>query len=316
MRSLVTGAEGFVGGHLLRALCRDGSAEVVAGTLSAAGAVAGAAGGAVRWVPLDVTSADSLRTVIAAMRPERVYHLAGQSSVGGSFRDPVATWEVNAMGTLRLLQVLAEEGLTSTRVLVVSSAEVYGPVPDHAQPIPESAPLRPVSPYGASKAAAELAGLQMAEAGAVEVVVARSFNHTGPGQDARFVLPSMARQLVRMRSEGDEPVLHVGNLDVWRDFLDVRDVVRAYLRLMEEGENGGVYNVCSGVARSLRELVETLIRLSGTGARVSVDPDRFRPVDVPLLVGDAHKLRSLGWAPEVELEETLRDLLADSGAAA
>ncbi|HET8655032.1 MAG TPA: GDP-mannose 4,6-dehydratase [Longimicrobiaceae bacterium] len=310
MRVLVTGAAGFVGRHLIRALLDDPQVSVAATGLGGELPV-GAADERLSWHAMDVTSTESLRATIGAVRPDRVYHLAGQSSVGGSFRAPVQTWEINALGTVRLLRAMGEEGLASSRALVVSSAEVYGAVAPEAQPIGEGAPLHPVSPYGASKAAAELAGLQAAAAGEVEVVVARSFNHTGPGQDERFVLPSMARQLTRLRaSAAVDPVLHVGNLEVWRDFLDVRDVVRAYIDLVERGTSGEVYNVCSGVARSLAELVKLLVELSGTGARVEVDPERVRPVDVPLLVGSAERLQSLGWRPSIPLEQTLGDLLS------
>src|SRR5690606_2637898 len=193
------------------------------------------------------------------------------------------------------------------------SAEVYGPVPAAAQPIGEDAPLRPTTPYGASKAAAEFAALQTAAQGGLQVVIARSFNHAGPGQDERFFLPSMARQLIRMKGAPD-PVVRVGNVAVTRDFLDVRDVVRAYLSLMKSGENGGVYNVCSGEPRSLLDLVARLIVLSGSGARLEVDPERFRSVDIPMLIGDAARLRALGWKAEIDLEQTLRDLLSEADA--
>lgn len=302
MRLLVTGAAGFVGGHLVRALLADGH-EVWAGSMDGA-APPGGAGGA-RWMALDVTSDHSVASAIAEARPEGVFHLAGQASVGASFTDPLGTWEVNATGSLRLLNAL-EEG---TRFLLASSAEVYGVVPEEEQPIREARPLRPPNPYAASKAAAEMAAVQASLSGRVAAVIARSFNHTGPGQDTRFALPSFARQLAAMRSGTGERVLHVGNLDARRDFLDVRDVVRAYVVLLERGEAGETYNVCSGHALRLRELVDAMVGLADAEIRVEVDPTRVRPVDVPLLLGDAGRLRALGWTPRVELEETLRDLL-------
>ena len=233
--------------------------------------------------------------------PQQVYHLAGQASVAGSFSDPLGTWDVNATGTLRLAQALPE----AVRLLVVSSAEVYGVVPDDEQPIGEDRPLRPCNPYAASKAAAEMAALQARG----PVVVARSFNHTGPGQDERFALASFARQLAEIREGHGEPVLRVGNLSARRDLLDVRDVARAYVRLMDQGEAGQVYNVCSGHAVSMSDAVEQLIALSGTGARLEVDPERVRPVDLPLLCGSGARLRALGWAPEIAFRHTLADLL-------
>jgi GDP-4-dehydro-6-deoxy-D-mannose reductase len=312
VRILVTGAGGFVGTHLLAELSGQGGHEITAGAFGGAGVPASPDASGVRWVALDVTSDDSVAAVLRETRPERVYHLAGQASVGESFRSPHQTWEINATGTLRLLDALRVGGLRDTRVLLTSSAEVYGAVPAEAQPIAETHPLRPLTPYGASKAAAEMLALQSALSSTAEVVVARSFNQIGPGQDERFVLPSFARQLVSIRRGRAEPVLHVGNLEVWRDFLDVRDAVRGYLAIMEHGENGSAYNVSSGSALSLAEVVAELVRLSGTNARVEIDPERFRPVDIPTLMGDSSRLRGLGWTPRVPLATTLADLLSDA----
>lgn len=299
MRVLVTGAAGFAGGWLVRAL--RGQGHVVVAASQDGLAPAALAGEGAEWIELDVTSDDGVRAAVGRARPDVVYHLAGQASVAGAFADPLGTWDVNATGTLRLALALGE----GTRLLVVSSAEVYGLVPDDEQPIAEDHPQRPCNPYAASKAAAEIAALQ---ASGVEVVVARSFNHTGPGQDSRFALASFARQIAGMRGAAD-PVLRVGNLSARRDLLDVRDVVRGYVRLMEAGEPGGVYNVCSGTARSMDDVVCDMIRISGVPARVEVDPERVRPVDIPLLLGRADRLAALGWAPAIPFEQTLRDLL-------
>ena len=308
VRALVTGANGFVGRYLAKELLERGY-SVFGGTHGPDGASdtdGDAHPGAYHRVPLDVTSIPSIRSAVEEARPELVFHLAGQSSVRSSFAEPLTTWDVNATGTLRLLHVLQQR--ESVRVLVVSSAEVYGVVPEMQQPIRETAPLRPTNPYAASKAAAEMAALTASKMGRVRVVVARSFNHTGPGQDERFALPSFARQLARLAQQ-TQSVLRVGNLDARRDFLDVRDVARAYVCLLETGESGTVYNVCSGEARQLKTLVETLVDLSGGGARIVVDPQRVRPIDVPLLVGDPSRLRALGWEPLIPLRQTLADML-------
>ncbi len=311
VKVLVTGGGGFAGGHLLRELIRTGYQEITATTVGETPAAADEALSRVRWFSMDLTDGDSVDEVVASEQPELIFHLAGQASVGRSFRAPLETWDINATGTVRLLVALKRLPPARRRMLLISSAEVYGHVAETEQPITEDAPYRPVTPYGASKAAAEVAALQEARASGIEVVIARSFNHVGPGQDDRFVIPSIARQLGRIKRGEEEPVVRAGNLSVDRDFLDVRDAVRGYVRLMERGENLGAYNVCSGVARSLASVVRRMIELSATGARLELDPERIRAVDIPTLRGDATRLRRLGWLPRIPLDQTLQDLLSD-----
>ncbi len=304
MRALVTGAAGFVGLHLVRGLLEDGW-TVHAGALEWGPGESGVEGSTP--LSLDVTSAESVAAAVAEARPEVVFHLAGLSSVAESFADPLVTWDVNATGTLRLLAAVGG----AARFVFVSSAEVYGVVPEEDQPIAEDRRLCPVNPYGASKAAGEIAAVQAVLAGKADAVVARSFNHTGPGQSPRFALPAFAHQLVALDAAGP-PVLRVGNLDARRDVLDVRDVVRAYRLLADAGNAGEVYNVCSGRAYRIGDLVEGMVEISGTGARVEVDPERFRPVEVPLLQGDPSRLRALGWEPRIALRRTMEDLLDEA----
>jgi GDP-4-dehydro-6-deoxy-D-mannose reductase len=317
LRILVTGGAGFAGRHLLRELVSRGGYDVYATRTEAEESRdAGVTAGSVRWKRMELSSEESVRAVLREVQPDLIYHLAGQASVGGSFADPVGTWDINAAGTLRLVTALAAEGKLKdarpVRLLVISSAEVYGSVPADDQPIREDRELMPTTPYGASKAGAEIAALQMGRSDGLEVIVARSFNHIGPGQDERFFLPGMARQVKRIQREGGARIIRTGNLEIIRDFLDVRDVVNAYILLMEAGEAGAVYNVCSGEGRTLRLMVTRLLELAGDDFEIEVAPERVRLIDIPMLVGDGEALRELGWRPEFPLDRTLEDVLKEA----
>lgn len=312
MKVLVTGGGGFAGRHLIRDLVAAGYEEIGATTLGAPPPPDDVVLARAEWFPMDLTDQDEISRVIGRFRPTVVFHLAGQASVGQSLEAPIETWDVNALGTVRILFALRRLPAAQRRFLLVSSAEVYGFVSESDQPIGEDAPYRPVTPYGASKAAAEIAVFQEVRGNGLEVVIARSFNHIGPGQDDRFVVSSMARQLARIEMGVEEPVLRAGNLSVRRDFLDVRDAVSAYRCLMERGRDLTAYNVCSGVALSLADVVRRMIELSATGAKLELDPGRMRSVDIPSLVGDSSRLRGLGWTPQFDLDRTLRDLLSES----
>jgi GDP-4-dehydro-6-deoxy-D-mannose reductase len=260
---------------------------------------------------MDVTDAAAVAKAVAAARPDAVYHLAGFAHVGQSWDRPDEVFRVNAEGTLHVLEA-ARSLATVPRVLVVSSAEVYGRVGPGDVPLSEDAPVRPVSPYAASKAAAELLAVQAFLGRGVPAVVARPFNHTGPGQSPAFVVPAFARRIAEASAGG---VLRVGNLTPRRDITDVRDVVRAYRLLVERGEPGGVYNVCSGTDVAIAELVQRLLAMSGKDLRVEEDPDLMRPVDVPVLRGDPARIQAAtGWRPEIPLDQTLADVLAKTRA--
>jgi GDP-4-dehydro-6-deoxy-D-mannose reductase len=289
VRALVTGARGFVGPYLSAHLESQGDEVVGLGP------------------EVDITDADAIRAAVAAARPDAVYHLAAASHVGQSWSAPVEVLRVNAEGTLNVL--LAAEAAGAARVLVVGSAEEYGIVEPEELPLVETAPLRPVTPYGASKVAAEVVALQTFRARGLPVVAARPFNHLGPGQSDRLVASTLAHQVARNEREGSD-VIMAGDLTARRDFSDVRDVVRAYRLLATKGTPGEVYNVCSGRDVPVSELADALIAHAGRPMRVELDPSRLRPVELKALRGDPSKLRAAtGWTAEIALERTLSDLL-------
>lgn len=297
MRALVTGGTGFVGRWLVAHLEQVGDEAVVAAP------------------DVDVTDAAGVAEAVRAARPEAVYHLAGLAHVGGSWERPQEYFRVNAGGTLNVLQAAAGVDPPPT-VLLVSSAEVYGAVTPDRLPLGEDAPLRPVSPYAAGKAAAELLGVQAHLGQGVPVVRARPFNHAGPGQAPTFVVPALARRIVAAQRDGTR-ALPVGNLSPRRDLLDVRDVVRAYRLLVVSGQAGEVYNVCSGRDVAVEELVGRLLALAGADLDVVADPALVRPVDVPVLRGDPSRLRqATAWAPAVSLDDTLAAVLDEARAEA
>jgi GDP-4-dehydro-6-deoxy-D-mannose reductase len=257
----------------------------------------------------DINDPDALGDALATFAPDAVYHLAALSSVRQSWRDPAGTFTVNALGTLNLCGVAANLA-HRPRVLIISSAEVYGKVPPTALPVGEDQPLAPVTPYAASKAAAEMIGLQAWLGGGLEVVRTRAFNHTGPGQGPGFVVPDLASQVARA-ARGELDRIATGNLEVSRDLTDVRDIVRAYRLLMLRGEPGGVYNVCRGEAVLISDLLRRLMEIAGADVPVWVDPARARPADVARQSGDPGRIKALtGWQADIPLDRTLADVLA------
>jgi GDP-4-dehydro-6-deoxy-D-mannose reductase len=290
MRAFVTGGHGFVGAWLCRHLAASGDEVVIAD------------------LAMDVTDGAALRRALDEAQPDVVYHLAAQSSVHDSWDAPAETFRVNALGTVQVLSAV-QACAPGARVVLVSSVEVYGVVPEAELPVTERSPFRPATPYAASKAAAELAGVQAHLGWGLDVIRARPFTHTGPGQTERFFVPSMACQIIEAATSGAKE-LHAGNLTVRRDILDVRDVVRAYRLLAERGVAGEVYNVCSGHSVPLAQIVQRLLVLAGADLRVTTDPARLRPVDLPDLRGDPRHLHeATGWQPELLLDDTLADVL-------
>ena len=255
----------------------------------------------------DIRNSDEIRAVVREASPHQIYHLAGISSVPDSWKDPRLTFDVNVIGSYNVFDA-AMRLSRPPRILNVSTSQVY--VPSDAALLETNA-VGPDNPYAASKAMAELLAVQYRKFTKGGIITARAFNHTGPRQSTSFALPSFARQLVEMEAGLRAPTLKVGNLEVKRDFTDVRDVVGAYYELLEKGVVGDVYNVCSGRAVLLGDLVKELQKNCGVAVRVEVDSDRIRLGEVPLIVGDAGKLhRMTGWLPKIPLERTLKELLA------
>lgn len=295
MRALVTGGDGFVGHHLVEHLRASGDEVLVTDRHSEPS--------------LDITVPASVRQVVEDFRPDAVYHLAGWADVGGSWDDPTRALRLNAEGTLNVLEGCRRAGVH--RVLCVASADVYGVVTEAELPLHEGSPLRPTSPYAASKVAAEALAEQAFLGHGLGVLRVRPFNHIGPGQSEHFVAPALAARIARAERDGDDEV-PVGNLTSRRDLTDVRDVVRAYRRLVEDGQPGAVYNVCTGVCVGMQDLAEQLLALADRPLRLRPDPDLLRPVDLPVLRGDPSRLQAAtGWTPAIPLEQTLRDLLDD-----
>lgn len=291
MRALITGGKGFVG-QWLAAHLKDRGDEV-----------------AVIDLETDVADADAVLRVMGDVLPEAVYHLAAMTHVGESWEHPSQVLRVNVLGTAEILAA-ARTVAPNARILVVSSAEVYGVVQPAQLPLDESTPTAPASPYAASKLAAEVVALQAWRGYDQPVTVVRPFNHIGPGQSPNFFVPAMAKRIVEARRAGAAS-LPVGTLTTRRDFTDVRDVVAAYRLLVEKGAPGQVYNVCSGVDVAMSDVAAQLLALAGTDIRLETDPGLVRPVDVPVLRGDAARLRAAtGWQPVIPLATTLADVLA------
>ena len=294
VRAIVTGASGFVGPHLVAHLIENG--DDVTGVGSQTGP--------------NLLDTEAWKSLVSDVEPDVIYHLAGWSDVGGSWNDPHTTFRINAEGTLNVL--LGAQSRPGVRVLMVSSADIYGTVTPEELPLTEDSPVKPRSPYGASKEAAEGLARQFHRGFGVETIVARPFNHMGSGQSPNFAASAFALKIAKAELEGGGTVSH-GDLSPRRDFLDVRDVVRAYRLLAEHGASGGTYNICSGVDTQVSDLLQMLIESSRVPITTVTDPDLIRPIELAVHRGSFERLRSAtGWSPQIPLRETLATVLADA----
>lgn len=308
MRIFITGATGFVGTHLRQYLLQATDWTVI-GTAFPKAPDDSQPAEREYLIYLDLRNRASTEAALWDYQPDFIIHLAAQSHVPTAYRQPWETLKNNILGQLNLLESCVALEI-APRILVIGSSEEYGRAQGEALPFRETHPLRPENPYSVSKVTQDVMGYQYYISYDLPVLRVRPFNHVGPGQSDRFVLPAFASQIADIEAGKREPVMHVGNLEPKRDFTDVRDVVRAYHKVLVGGEEGEVYNVASGEPRSIREILDTLLSLSERAIRVEIDPKRYRPADVPVVYGSAEKLtRDTGWTPHFSLNDTIRDVL-------
>lgn len=303
-KALVTGINGFAGTHLNNLLLQKG--YEIFGIVKPAKDLQLDD----HFFAVDIQDFEGIKKVIADTTPDHIYHLAALTSPARSFQNPSETVTTNISGQLNILEAVKQLGLLETKVLVVSSAEIYGAASEHDLPLKESAPIKPLSPYAVSKVAQDFLGYQYKQAHDVKSIIVRPFNNIGPHQAPIFVIPAFAKQIAEIEKGVKEPVLKVGNLESRRDFTDVRDVVRAYELLMQKGESGEAYNIGSGKSYKISEILDMFLSLSDKKIVIEKDPALMRPGDIPELRCDYDKLhKATGWKPAIDIEKSLKDTL-------
>lgn len=309
-RILITGITGFVGSHLAEFLLKRKDVKVY---------------GILRWrskteniddvkdklklYECDIRDASSVRRVIDRIMPDKIFHLSAQSFVPASWNAPAETLITNILGELNIFEACRTIGI-NPRIQIAGSSEEYGMVYKEELPAKETNPLRPLSPYGVSKVGQDLLGYQYFKSFGMNIIRTRGFNHTGPRRGEVFAESNFAKQIALVEKGMQEPFIYVGNLSARRDYTDVRDMVRAYWLALEKGRTGEVYNICSGRAYSMKEVLDTLLSFSNVKLKIKQDPTRLRPSDVPVLIGDNSKfVKKTDWLPKIEFKKTMEDLL-------
>lgn len=314
LKILITGIAGFVGKHLTSCLTegeevKDGY-EIMGLDLSFKNFNSAGYGHGIKLTEVDLTDREKVFNIIGEFKPDQLYHLAAQSSVSYSWENPVETFRVNVFGGINILEAV-KAFCPECRILVVCTAEEYGESGAEDKAIDENFKIYPQNPYAISKSALDFFSSIYYKAYGLPVSITRSFNHIGPGQSERFVVSDFARQIALMEKGDMEPVIKVGNIETCRDFLDVRDTVKAYYYIVNKGKPGQVYNVCSGKKRKIKQLLDMLISMSKIdNIKVEIDREKFRAIDVEIMYGDNSRLRRhTGWAPRYSMEESLEDTL-------
>lgn len=312
MRVLITGITGFAGSHLAEYVLEHHSDADVYGTMRWRSRTENIRDieSKIELLECDLRDLSSCKKLIERVRPDRIFHLAAQSFVPSSWNAPAESLSTNILGQLNVFEAVRAVELDPW-IQIACSSEEYGMVYENELPIRETNPLRPLSPYAVSKVAQDVLGYQYCQSFGTKVIRTRGFNHDGPRRGDVFVSSNFAKQLVAIEKGRKEPVIHVGNLEARRDFTDVRDIVRGYwLALDGQCEPGEAYNICSGIDHRIRDVLDKLIEMSGQKVEVREDPERLRPSDVPVLLGDASKFRkATGWEPKIPYEQTLQDML-------
>lgn len=308
LKALIIGGAGFVGGHLIKFLSSQGSLHIYATKLDRENID-------VKEIDqrciynLDITDKKQVMEVIQQTMPDYIFHLAAQSSVSLSWKEPALTYNINVVGTINILEAVRLLNL-DTRLLIIGSAEQYGAIKEEDLPIKEDIKIKPINPYAMSKASQEMIGRMYSEVFGINVIMVRAFNHIGPGQSSMFVISDFAKQIAEIEKGIREPIIQVGNLDVKRDFSDVRDIVRGYLHLVQNGVKGEIYNIGSGKSYAIRELLSYMAGISPKMIEVKLDPSKLRPMDIKELRADITKIREhTNWKPIIEIADTLNDIV-------